>query len=52
MPSELQVEHIADADVDHAQESLIPTLELSLVENLDGDDGRVLDDAIGAQRDK
>lgn len=39
MASKLKVEDIADADIDDTQEALIPPLKLSLVENLNGDDG-------------
>ena len=48
MTAQLKIEHIADADVHHSQETLIPSLELALVENLDGYDRRVLNDAICA----
>ena len=39
MASELEVEDVADTDVDDAEEALVPPLELALVEDLDGDDG-------------
>jgi len=45
MSSEFEIENVADFDVDDTQEALISTLELPLVEDLDGDDGRVLDRA-------
>ena len=37
MPSEFQVEHVADPDVDYTEEALVPLLELALVEDLDCD---------------
>lgn len=45
MSSELEVEHVADFDVDHTEEALVSTLELSLVKDLNGNDGRLLDRA-------
>jgi len=39
MAIKFQIQHIADSDVHNTQETLIPPLELALVENLDGDDG-------------
>lgn len=41
--TQVQVEDICNTDVDDAEEALVPFLELALVEDLDGDDGRVLD---------
>ena len=46
MASKLQVDDIADFDVDDAEETLIPLLELALVEDLHRNDGRFLDGAI------
>ena len=43
MSAQFQVQDIANADVYHAQESLIPSLELPLIENLNRNDGRILD---------
>ena len=45
MPAQLQVKHIADTNIDHTEEALIPLLELALVENLDGDHRGILDGA-------
>lgn len=42
MTTELQVNDIADFDVHHSEETLIPFLELALVEDLDCDDRIVL----------
>ena len=41
MTAKLEVDHICDTDVDHAQKTLIPFLELALVEDLDGNDGGI-----------
>ena len=43
MSSQLQVNHIADFDVDDAKEALVPFLEFALVEDLDGNHRTVLD---------
>jgi hypothetical protein len=39
MTAEIQIEHVANTDVDDAEESLVPSLELALVEDLNGNDG-------------
>ena len=44
MTTKLEVDDIADFDVDDAEETLIALLELALVEDLDGDDRRLLHD--------
>ena len=41
MAAKLEVDHICDTDVDHTQKTLIPFLELALVEDLDGNDGGI-----------
>lgn len=38
MSAEFEVEDVADFNVDDSQETLISTLELPLIEDLDGDD--------------
>lgn len=43
MSTQLQVDYIANFHVDHTKESLIPLLELALVEDLDGNYRVVLD---------
>ena len=45
MPSELQIQDIADADIDNSKKTLVPLLELALVENLDSNHRRILDRA-------
>lgn len=35
MTVQLQVEHISNSDIHHSQKTLIPSLELALVEDLD-----------------
>ena len=45
MTPEIQVEHIADANIHHTEEALVPLLELALVEYLHSDDRGVLDGA-------
>lgn len=45
MATELKVEMISDANIHHTKEALVPLLELPLVENLDSNDGRLLDHA-------
>jgi len=39
MAVKFQIQHVANSDVHDSKETLIPPLELALVENLDGDDG-------------
>ena len=46
MPAQFQVKNIADTNVDDSEETLIPLLELTLVEDLHRNDGRFLDGAI------
>lgn len=43
MSSSVEVEHIGHLDVDDPEEALVAFLELALVEDLDGNDRRVLD---------
>lgn len=43
MAAELEVEHVRDLDVDDAEEALVLSLEFTLVEDLNGDDGAFLD---------
>jgi hypothetical protein len=43
--TKVDIEYIAHANIDDTEKALIPTLELALVKDLDGDDGRVLDSA-------
>lgn len=43
LASELEVEDVSDADVDDTEEALVALLELLLVKDLDGDDGRIGD---------
>ena len=43
LAAELEVYDLGDADIDNAEEALVALLELLLVEDLDGDDGRVSD---------
>ena len=45
MTTKLEVDDIADFDVDDAEETLIALLELALVEDLDSDDRVLLDGA-------
>lgn len=42
MPTELKVENIAHSDIDHAQETLVASLELALVEYLYSNYGGIL----------
>ena len=42
----VQIDDIGDLDIDDSQESLILSLELSLVKDLHRDDGRVFDVAV------
>ena len=42
MPAQLQVKHIADTNIDDSEETLIPLLELALVEDLHRNDGVLL----------
>jgi hypothetical protein len=48
MPTQVNVKHVRDADVDDAEKALVALLELALVEYLDGNNGRVLDVARGS----
>lgn len=43
MTAQLQIKCVADTDVDHTQETLVFSLELSLVEDLHSYYGRILD---------
>ena len=43
MTAKNQVENVGHLDIHDAQEALISSLELALVEDLNCDDGRVLD---------
>ena len=43
MATKLEVEDIPHANVDDTQETLVPTLELALVEDLHCDDGGLFD---------
>lgn len=43
MSTEFEVQHIADPDIDHTEETLVSSLEFTLVKDLHGDDRRVLD---------
>lgn len=52
MASELQVDDIADFNVDDTQETLIPLLELALVENLDSNHGALLHRAMDGSEQK
>ena len=45
MPAQFQVKNIADTNVDDSEETLIPLLELTLVEDLHSNDRRFLDGA-------
>jgi len=45
MTAQLQVKNVADTNIDHTEEPLVPSLKLALVEYLDGDHGRVFDRA-------
>ena len=49
MTTKLEVDDIADFDVDDAEETLIALLELALVEDLDSDDRVLLDGAGGGE---
>ena len=50
--SAVEVKDVRDLDVADAQEALVALLELSLVKDLDRDDGRVLDLAASAASSK
>jgi hypothetical protein len=39
VPTKLEIDGVAGSDVDDTQKALVPSLELALIENLDGDDG-------------
>jgi hypothetical protein len=41
--AQIEIQRSGDSDVDDAQESLILAFEFLLIEDLNGDDGRVLD---------
>lgn len=43
MTTKFKVQHIADSHIHHAQKSLIPPLELALVEYLNSNNRRILD---------
>ena len=43
MATKLQIQYIADPNIDNTQKALILPLEFALIENLDRDDGRILD---------
>jgi hypothetical protein len=43
MATKFEVQHIADSHIHHTQKSLIPPLELSLVEYLNSNNRRILD---------
>lgn len=45
--AQFQIDNIRDSDVYNAEEPLISFLEFSLVENLDGDDGRFFNISVG-----
>ena len=49
MTTKLEVDDIADFDVDDAEETLIALLELALVEDLDSDDRVLLDGTGGGE---
>jgi len=48
MSTQLEVNHIGDTNVDHAQEALIPLLELALVKDLNGNDRGVFREDVEA----
>ena len=50
MTTKLEVDDIADFDVDDAEETLIALLELALVEDLDCNHGGVLDSTRKGQK--
>lgn len=50
MTTQLKVNDIRDTNVDHTQEALVPLLELALVKDLDGNDGRIFHEAACGQR--
>lgn len=43
MSSKLQVDNVGNPYIDHTQEALVALLELALIEDLDSNNGRVLD---------
>ncbi len=43
MTAELQIQIAAHLYVDYTQKALIPSLELALIEDLNGNDGGILD---------
>jgi hypothetical protein len=45
MAIDVQVQDIADANIDNTEETLVPSFELALIEYLDGNYGRILDGA-------
>ena len=46
MPTELQIQNIADTNIDDSEEALVPSLELALVEDLHRNDGVLLYGAV------
>lgn len=52
MSTEFEVQHIADPDIDHSEETLVSSLEFTLVEDLHGDDRRVLDSTRRERRER
>lgn len=47
MTTKLEVENVANFHIDHTEETLVFALEFLLVKDLNGDDGRVFDGAVG-----
>lgn len=47
MTSKFQIQHFTDGHIDHSKETLIAFLELALVEDLYGNDGRIFYSAFG-----
>jgi len=43
MTAQFQINNVCDSDVHNAEKALITLLEFALVENLNGDNGRLLD---------
>jgi hypothetical protein len=46
MAIQIQIEDIANADVNYAEKALVPPFKFSLVEYLHRDNGRVLDGTV------
>ena len=46
MPTQFEVENVADSDVDNSKKTLVASLELALIKYLDSDDGGILDGAV------